>query len=118
MSDILLKTFDIPENENVPEDLRVGDSVTVYVRVVEGTRERVQMIRGMVIRVQGKGVNRCFTVRRIASNGIGVELTYLLRSPRIERIEIHRHGHVRRAKLSYMRERTGKKARLREKREF
>ncbi len=118
MSDVLLKSFDIPANDHVPEDLQVGDSVTVYVRVVEGTRERVQMVRGMVIRIQGKGVNRNFTVRRIASNGVGVELTYLLRSPRIEKIEVHRHGHVRRAKLYFMRDRTGKKARLREKRDF
>lgn len=118
MSDLLLKAFDNPVNENVPETLSVGDSVTVYVRVVEGRRERVQMIRGLVIRIQGKGINRNFTVRRVASNGVGVELTYLLRSPRIEKIEIHRSGHVRRSKLYYMRNRTGKSARLREKRNY
>ena len=115
MSDLLLKTFDAPVNENVPE-LMPGDSVTVYVRVVEGKRERVQMIRGLIIRLQGGGINRKFTVRRMAANGIGVELTFLTNSPRIERLEVHRHAHVRRAKLYYLRNRTGKAARLRERR--
>jgi large subunit ribosomal protein L19 len=118
MSDVLLKTFDKPVNENLPENLAVGANVTVYVRVVEGRRERTQMVRGLVIRIQGKGINRNFTVRRVASNGVGVELTYLLRSPRIEKIEINRTGHVRRSKLYYMRDRTGKAARLREKRDY
>lgn len=117
MSDVLLKAFDRPANENVPE-VEVGDSVTVYVRVVEGRRERVQMIRGTVISVEGGGVSQRFTVRRIASNGVGVELSFLTRSPRIERLEVHRHGYVRRAKLYYMRDRTGKAARLRERRDF
>jgi len=117
MSELLLKTFDAPENTNVPE-LLPGDSVTVYVRVVEGRRERVQMIRGVIIRIQGGGINRKFTVRRIASNGIGVELTFLASSPRIEKLEVHRHAHVRRAKLYYLRNRTGKAARLRERRNF
>ena len=117
MSDLLLKTFDAPTNENVP-DLLPGDSVTVYVRVVEGRRERVQMIRGTVIRIQGGGIDRKFTVRRIASNGVGVELTFLTNSPRIEKLEVHRHAHVRRAKLYYLRNRTGKSARLRERRNY
>jgi len=117
MSDLLLKTFDAPANENVP-DLLPGDSVTVYVRVVEGRRERVQMIRGTVIRIQGGGIDRKFTVRRIASNGVGVELTFLANSPRIEKLEVHRHAHVRRAKLYYLRNRTGKAARLRERRNY
>ena len=115
MSDLLLKTFDAPANEKVPE-IMPGDSVTVYVRVVEGKRERVQMIRGVIIRLQGGGINRKFTVRRMAANGIGVELTFLASSPRIERFEVHRHAHVRRAKLYYLRNRTGKAARLRERR--
>lgn len=115
MSDLLLKAFDAPVNENVPR-LRVGDNVTVYVRIVEGTRERTQMIRGIVIRLRKGGVQENFTVRRIASNSVGVELTFLTRSPRIEKVEIHRHAHVRRAQLYYMRRLTGKAARLREKR--
>jgi len=115
MSDLLLKAFDTPVNEKLPE-LRVGDSVTVYVRIVEGNKERTQMIRGTIIRLRGSGNNENFTVRRVASNSVGVELTFLKRSPRIEKIEVHRHAHVRRAQLYYMRDLTGKAARLREKR--
>lgn len=116
MSDLLLKTFEENIEENKHPQLRPGDSVTVYVRIVEGKRERVQMIRGTVIRLRKGGNQTNFTVRRIASNGIGVELTFLYNSPRIEKIEVHRHAHVRRAQLYFMRERTGKRARLREKR--
>lgn len=116
MSDQLLKAFDAPVNEKLPR-LRVGDSVTVYVKVNVGDKnERTQMIRGMIIRMGGSGNNEHFTVRRIAPGGIGVELTYLLRSPRIERVDVQRHAHVRRAKLYFMRNRRGKSARLREKR--
>ena len=115
MSDLLLKAFDAPANENVPL-LRVGDSVTVYVRIVEGSRERTQMIRGIIIRLRGSGNNQNFTVRRVASNSVGVELTFLTRSPRTEKIDVHRHAHVRQAQLYYMRNLTGKAARLREKR--
>jgi large subunit ribosomal protein L19 len=115
MSDLLLKTFEAPENENVPM-LRPGDSVTVHLRIVEGKRDRIQLVRGTVIRMRKSGNQANFTVRRIASNGIGVERTFLMRSPRIEKIEIHRHAHVRRAQLYFLRERTGKSARLREKR--
>jgi large subunit ribosomal protein L19 len=117
MSDLLLKAFDRPTNENVP-NLQIGDSITVYVRVIEGTRERVQMIRGTIISMKGGGVNQRFTVRRVASNGVGVELSFLTQSPRIEKLEVHRHGYVRRAKLYYLRDRTGKAARLRERRVY
>ncbi|MBK9050260.1 MAG: 50S ribosomal protein L19 [Chloroflexi bacterium] len=115
MSDLLLKAFDSPVNENLPQ-LRVGDNVTVYVRIVEGNRERTQMIRGIVIRLRRSGNQENFTVRRVASNSVGVELTFLTRSPRIEKIEVHRHAYVRRAQLYYLRNLTGKAARLREKR--
>ncbi len=116
MSDVLLKSFDNEENADLPA-LHVGDNVTIYLRINVGERnERVQMVRGVVIRLRNGGNNRNFTVRRIASNGIGVERTFLLRSPRIEKIEVHRHAHVRRATLYYLRGRTGKSARLREKR--
>jgi large subunit ribosomal protein L19 len=115
MSDLLIKSFDTPTNDNIPE-LRPGDNVTVHLRIVEGKRERIQLVRGTVIRLRGGGINRNFTVRRIASNGIGVERSFLLSSPLIEKIEVHRHAHVRRAQLYYLRERTGKSARLREKR--
>lgn len=115
MSDQLLKAFDAPVNENIPE-LRIGDDITVHLRIIEGNRERIQLVRGTVIRTQGSGNQKSLTVRRIAANGIGVERSFLLRSPLIEKIEVHRHAHVRRAKLYFLRERTGKAARLREKR--
>jgi large subunit ribosomal protein L19 len=115
MSDLLLKSFEAPVNENLPE-LRSGDSVTVHLRIVEGKRERIQLVRGTIIRMRKSGNQASFTVRRIASNGIGVERTFLMRSPRIEKVEVHRHAHVRRAQLYFLRERTGKSARLREKR--
>jgi large subunit ribosomal protein L19 len=118
MSDLLLKTFDNETREEVA-DIQVGDNVTIYVQINVGERnERVQMVRGTIIRLRGSGNNCSFTVRRIASNGIGVERTFLLNSPRIERIEVHRRAHVRRAQLYYLRNRTGKSARLKEKRAF
>lgn len=115
MSDILLKSFDASVNEELP-DLKPGDNITVHLRIVEGKRERIQLVRGTIVRLRKGGNQASFTVRRIASNGIGVERTFLFRSPRIEKIEVHRHAHVRRAQLYYLRERTGKSARLREKR--
>ena len=115
MSDLLLKTFDNEANVNLP-NLSAGDNVTVYVRINVGKKnERVQMVRGIVIRLRKEGNNRNFTVRRIASNGIGVERTFLLRSPRIDKVVVERHSQVRRAQLYFMRERTGKSARLKQK---
>lgn len=102
--------------EEVP-DLAPGDTVKVHVRIVEGNRERVQVVQGVVIRIRGGGINKTFTVRRVASHGVGVERTFLLHSPRIEKIEVLRHAHVRRAKLYFLRERSGKAARLRERRD-
>jgi len=102
--------------EEVPE-LSPGDTVKVHVRIVEGNRERVQVVQGVVIRIRGGGINQSFTVRRVASHGVGVERTFLLHSPRIEKIEVLRHAHVRRAKLYFLRERSGKSARLRERRD-
>ncbi len=110
----LMKTFEAPDR-GFPQ-LHPGDAVKVHLRIVEGGRERVQIVHGTVIRLRSGGNDANFTVRRIASHGIGVERTFLLRSPRIEKIEVLRHGKVRRAQLYYMRERRGKSARLREKR--
>ena len=101
-------------NENVPGDLRSGDTVRVHARIVEGERERVQVFQGVVMRLRKGGVDAAFTVRRIASHGIGVERTFLLRSPRIERVEILRRAKVRRAQLYFLRKYRGKAARLRE----
>ncbi|MBO0706191.1 MAG: 50S ribosomal protein L19, partial [Candidatus Dormibacteraeota bacterium] len=100
--------------ENVPE-LRPGDTVRVHARVVEGTRERVQVFEGLVIRVTGGGLRRNVTVRRVA-HGVGVERTFLVHSPRIDKIEVMRHGQVRQARLYYLRGRTGRAARIRERR--
>ena len=99
------------------DHLRVGDDVQVHYRIVEGERERIQLVRGTVMRMRkGGGASANFTVRRVASHGIGVERTFPLHSPRIEKIEVLRHAHVRRAKLYFLRDRQGKAARLREKR--
>lgn len=115
MSDVLLQAFDTTKNENIPQ-IRPGDNVTVHLRIIEGKRERIQLVRGTITRLRNSGNNANFTVRRVASNGIGVDRSFLLRSPLIEKIEVHRSAHVRRAQLYYLRDRTGKSARLREKR--
>lgn len=114
MSDELLRSVETPPNEAVP-DLNPGDVVNVYLRIKEGTRERVQEFRGTVIRSRNTGNNANFTVRRTASNGIGVERTFLKRSPRIEKVEVERSSHVRRANLYYLRDRVGKATRLKQK---
>ena len=103
-------------NPEIPE-LRAGDTVNVHLLVREGERERVQEFRGTVIRLRKGGNNANFTVRRTASHGIGVERTFLLRSPLLQKVEIIRRAKVRKAQLYYLRERAGKKARLRERRE-
>jgi large subunit ribosomal protein L19 len=94
-----------------------GDTVRVHIRIVEGDRERVQVFQGTVIRMRRGSVNSNFTVRRIASDGIGVERTFLTHSPRVEKVEVMRHGRVRRAQLYYLRGLTGKAARLKSRRE-
>ena len=110
----LLKAVEATENPNIPE-IRPGDQVSVFLRIKEGNNERTQEFRGTIIRIRGGGNDANFTVRRVASNGIGVERTFLTRSPRIERVVVHRSAHVRRAKLYFLRERTGKRARLKQK---
>ena len=97
---------------DIPE-IRSGDTVRLQVKVVEGNRERLQPFEGVVMRLRGGGVNRNFTVRRI-THGVGVERTFLLHSPRIEKIEVLRHARVRRKQLYYLRGLTGKAARLKE----
>ena len=97
--------------EDIPE-FKVGDTLRVHIRIIEGQRERIQVFEGYVLKRQHGGVNETFTVRKL-SNGIGVEKTFPLHSPKIEKIEVVRRGRVRRAKLNYMRQRTGKAARIR-----
>lgn len=100
--------------DDLPE-LAAGDTVRVAARVVEGNRERIQVFEGTVMRLRGGGPQRSITVRRIAS-GVGVERTFKVNSPRIDRIEVVRHGVARRAQLYFLRKRVGKAASLRERR--
>jgi large subunit ribosomal protein L19 len=110
----LLKAVQAPENTNIPQ-LFAGDTVSVFLRIKEGANERTQEFKGTVIRQRKGGNEANFTVRRIASNGVGVERTFLTRSPRIEKVLVLRHAKVRRANLYYLRDRTGKSARLKQK---
>jgi large subunit ribosomal protein L19 len=108
------------EQEQLKENLtefNIGDTVKVHYKVKEGTRERIQVYEGIVIKRQNGGVRETFTVRRIAS-GVGVERTFPVHSPKIDKLEVIRKGRVRRAKLFYLRERTGKAAKVKEKRLF
>ena len=99
------------KRDDIPQ-FNVGDTLRVHVKIVEGQRERIQVFEGYVLKRQHGGVNETFTVRKL-SNSIGVEKTFPLHSPRIEKIEVVKKGRVRRAKLNYMRQRTGKAARIR-----
>ncbi|QSR00796.1 50S ribosomal protein L19 [Lactococcus garvieae] len=99
---------------DIPE-FRAGDTVRVHAKVVEGTRERIQMFEGVVIARKGSGISENYTVRKI-SNGVGVERIFPLHTPRVEKIEVIRHGRVRRAKLYYLRALQGKAARIPERR--
>ena len=94
--------------------LKVGDTVKVHVRIKEGNRERIQVFEGIIIKKQGGGLNETFTVRRI-SYGVGVEKTFLLHAPSVEKVEVVRVGKARRAKLYYLRDRVGKAAKTKEK---
>jgi large subunit ribosomal protein L19 len=113
MSD-LLKSVEVPTNTNIPE-LFPGDAISVHVKIREGNRERIQEFKGTVLFVRNSGNNASFTVRRIASNGVGVERTFLTRSPRIDKVVVERHTKVRKARLYFLRGRTGKSARLKQK---
>ncbi len=114
----IMNIIEAIEKEQLRSDIpnfRAGDTVKVFVKVVEGTRERIQLFEGVCIARSGGGLREMFTVRRISS-GVGVERTFPLHSPRLEKIEVARHGIVRRAKLYYLRKLTGKAARIRERR--
>ena len=113
MNDIIKKIEDAQLKAEIPE-FRVGDTVKVYAKIKEGNRERTQAFEGTVIKRQNGGVRETFTVRKF-SNGIGVEKSWPLHSPVVEKIEVIRHGKARRAKLYYLRDRVGKAAKVREK---
>jgi large subunit ribosomal protein L19 len=113
-----MQRTDLVDRESLRDDhpgFGPGDTLKVHVRVVEGTRERVQVFQGVVIRRQGSGVRETFTVRKV-SFGVGVERTFPFHSPTIAKIEVVTRGDVRRAKLYYLRDRIGKKAKVKEKR--
>ncbi len=110
--DIIKMLEDEQLNSDVVE-FNVGDTVKVHYRIKEGSRERIQIFEGTVLKKQGVGVRSTFTVRRIAS-GVGVERTFSVHSPKIEKLEISRKGKVRRARLNYLRQRTGKSAKVKE----
>jgi len=112
MADII-KALEAKQNEKIPA-VKAGDNVSVHVKIKEGDRERIQEFKGTVIRVRKGGNDHSITVRRMASNGIGVERTFLLRSPRIDKIEVVRGAKVRRAKLYFLRDLRGKAARMKE----
>ena len=110
----IIKSIEHEQMKNKIPELRVGNTVKVHVRVKEGNRERIQVFEGTIIKVQGGGINKTFTVRRIAS-GVGVEKTFLVHSPAVEKVEVTRVGKARRAKLFYLRDRVGKSAKTKEK---
>jgi len=114
MQHALLESLEPKEHPGITS-LRVGDTVRVHARIVEGSRESVQVFQGTIIRIRGnKAAGSSFTVRRIASHGIGVERTFLQHSPRVDKVEVLRSNKVRRAKLYYLRDLRGKAARLKE----
>ncbi len=112
MNDIIKKIEDEQLKENVG-NFRVGDTVRVYAKIKEGTRERIQMFEGIVIKRQNGGARETFTVRKL-SNGVGVEKTWPLHSPVIDHVDVIRNGKVRRARLTYLRDRIGKAAKVKE----
>ena len=114
-----MKTTDIVDNQNKRDDIPAllpGDEVKVHVRVVESGKERIQIFQGNIIAIQGSGIAETYTVRKL-SYGVGVERTFPKHSPSVAKLEVVRHGDVRRAKLYYLRDRVGKSAKIREKRE-
>ena len=114
-----MNTLDALDAQSMRTDLpafRAGDTLKVHARVVEGNRSRIQIFQGVVIRRQGGGLRETFTIRKV-SFGVGVERTYPLNSPQLDRIEVVTRGDVRRAKLYYLRDLRGKKAKIKEKRE-
>ena len=110
----ILKSIEHEQLKNKIPELRVGNTVRVHVRIKEGNKERIQVFEGIIIKKQGGGVNATFTVRRI-SYGVGVEKTFLVHSPMVEKVELVRVGKARRAKLYYLRDRVGKAAKTKEK---
>jgi large subunit ribosomal protein L19 len=115
MSDAIMQAVQAAQLKSDLPTVNVGDTINVHVRIIEGAKERIQVFTGVVLKMQGSGLERNMTVRRIVANE-GVERTFPLHSPRVAAIEIVRHGHARRSKLYYLRDRVGKSRRLRDRR--
>ncbi|WP_370650985.1 50S ribosomal protein L19 [Acetobacterium sp.] len=111
----IIKKIQLENMKAEPPKFSVGDTVKVHVKVIEGKKERIQIFEGIVLKRQNGGVGETFTVRKISS-GFGVERTFLIHSPKIEKVDVVRRGKVRRAKLNYLRDRVGKAAKVKEKR--
>ena len=109
----IIKSIEYEQLKSKIPDLKVGNTVRVHVRIKEGNKERIQVFEGIIIKVQGSGVNKSFTVRKI-SYGVGVEKTFLIHSPLVEKVELVRVGKARRARLFYLRDRIGKAAKTKE----
>ena len=110
----IIDELEKPYMEKEVPEINPGDTVKVFVRIVEGNKERIQAFEGTIIKLHGAGLNKTITVRKVFQ-GVGVERVFLINSPRIDRIEVLRHGDVRRSKLYYLRERSGKATRIKEK---
>jgi large subunit ribosomal protein L19 len=113
MNQNILKSLELEQLKSDVTEFGVGDTVRVHIKVVEGKRERIQIFEGLVMKFQNGGIRETFTVRKLSS-GVGVEKTFPLHSPKIEKIEVTRRGKVRRAKLNYIRDRVGKAAKVKE----
>ena len=109
----IIKSIEHEQLKSKIPDLKIGNTVKVHVKIKEGNKERIQVFEGIIIKVQGSGVNKTFTVRKI-SYGVGVEKTFLIHSPLVEKVELVRVGKARRAKLFYLRDRVGKSAKTKE----
>ena len=109
----IIKSIESAQMKEAAPAFRVGDTVKVYGKIVEGNRERIQVFEGIVLKKQGSSSRETFTVRKL-SNGVGVEKTWPLHSPNVEKVEVIRRGKVRRAKLNYLRGRVGKRAKVKE----
>lgn len=112
----LLQSLEAQQLKENPPEIGIGDIVKVHNRIVEGRNERVQVFQGTVIATNGKGPSASFTVRKIGAHSVGVERIFRLHAPRVEKVEVVRHSKVRRAKLYFLRDRVGKRARLKQRR--
>lgn len=110
----LLKSVELEQQKQNKPELKVGNVVKVHAKIKEGNKERIQIFEGTIIKIQNGGINQTFTVRRV-SYGVGVERTFLVNSPRVEKVELVREGIVHRAKLTYLRDRVGKATKVKEK---